>query len=53
MLNIGVSIQANKSDLPTSYVARLQHRKVICTIVSITVTTALLALWLKTEINIS
>ena len=46
-LNTRLSIQANKLDLATSYVAQLQHRKVICAIVSITVTAAAVALWLK------
>ena len=45
--NTGVSIQANKLDLPTSYVARLQHRSGICAIATIAVTTATIALWLK------
>ena len=31
-LNTGVSIQANKLDLATSYVTRLQHRTAICAI---------------------
>ena len=44
-LNTGVSIQANKLYLATSYVAWLQHR--ICAIASIAVTTATIALWLK------
>ena len=50
-LNTRVSIQANKLDLATSYVARLQHFTATCTIVSITVTTATIALWLKHRIK--
>ena len=46
-LNARVSIQANKLDLTASYVARLEHRMTICTIVSITVTGATVDLWLK------
>ena len=46
-INTRVSIQANKLNLATNYVARLQHCTAICGIVSITVTTATIALWLK------
>ena len=46
-LNIGVSIQANKLELPASYFARLQYHKAKCAIASITVTAAILALWSK------
>ena len=42
-LNTRVSIQSNKLDLATSYVARLQH----CVIASIAVTATAIALWLK------
>ena len=44
---MGVSIQANKLDLPTLYVARPQLRTAICAFASITVTTTILDLWLK------
>lgn len=44
-LNTAVNIQANKLDLPTSHVARLQHGKAISTIASITVTATTIALW--------
>ena len=46
-----LNLQVNKLNLPTNYVARLQHCTAICAIASMTVTPTILALWLKNRMG--